>query len=119
MRPTSDRLSIMVARSFDDELEGLFDRSRDVVFIAGLDGFLRRVNSGFARLLGYSQEELLARPFIENVPPDDVEAVGAAIAELAAGKALVAFECRRVTAAGQVRWFEWQVTPRLEEGIVF
>jgi len=107
----------MAARSFDDELEQLFDRSLNAVFIAGLDGHLRRVNRGFARLLGYSHEEFLARPFLDNVHPDDVEAVRAALAELAAGQDLVAFESRQVTADGWVRWMEWHVTPRLEEGV--
>src|SRR4051794_16434250 len=107
----------MATRSFDDELEQLFDRSLDAVFIAGLDGYLRRVNRGFARLLGYSHEEVLARPFIDNVHPDDVEAVLAALSELAAGNDLVGFECRQVTADGWVRWMEWHVTPRLEEGV--
>jgi len=37
----------MAARSFDDELEQLFDRSLDAVFVAGFDGYLRRVNRGF------------------------------------------------------------------------
>jgi PAS domain S-box-containing protein len=94
------RLSGMTARSFDDELEQLFDQSLNAVFIAGFDGFLRRVNRGFAHLLGYSHEEVLARPFIDNVHPDDVEAVRAALAELGAGNDLVGFECRQVTADG-------------------
>jgi len=107
----------MAARSFDDELEQLFDRSLDAVFVAGFDGYLRRVNRGFARLLGYSHEEVLARPFIDNVHPDDVDAVRGALGELAAGNDLIAFECRQMTADGWVRWMEWNVTPRLEEGV--
>src|SRR6185369_4779774 len=97
--PQRIKLSTM-ARSLDDELEQLFDHSLDAVFIAGLDGYLRRVNRGFARRLGYSHEEFLARPFIDNVHPDDVESVRAAMADLAAGRDLVAFECRQVTADG-------------------
>src|SRR4051794_20350205 len=112
-------MSTMVARSYDDELDRLFDHSAGAVFIAGFDGYLKRVNRGFARLLGYSQEEILARPFIENVHPDDVEAVAAAIAELAVGNDLVAFETRQLTADGVVRWMEFHATPRLDEGVVF
>ena len=41
----------------------------------------------------------------------------AALTELAAGNDLVGFECRQVTADGWVRWMEWHVTPRLEEGV--
>ena len=62
-------------RSFDDDLVGLFDLSHDAFCIAGFDGYLKRANPAFARSLGYTVEELLARPFMDNVYPDDVESV--------------------------------------------
>ena len=66
------------SRSFDDdELVGLFELSHDAFCIAGFDGYLRRANPAFARSLGYTLEELLARPFMDNVYPDDVESVEA------------------------------------------
>src|SRR5271169_5958154 len=58
--------------SFDDERIGLFDLSHDAFFIAGFDGYLKRANSAFARSLGYTLEEMLARPFMDRVYPDDV-----------------------------------------------
>src|SRR5258705_13359879 len=65
-----------VSRSFDDDLVGLFDLSLDAFCVAGFDGYLKRANPAFARSLGYTLEELLARPFMDNVSPDDVESVG-------------------------------------------
>jgi PAS domain S-box-containing protein len=50
----------------------LFDQSLDLFYIAGLDGSLRPVNPAFERVVGYRQEELLARPFIGLVHPDDL-----------------------------------------------
>jgi hypothetical protein len=67
------------------ELE-LFDVSPDALCIAGLDGYLQRVNPAFARILGYTQEQLLARPFMDNVHPDDVESVHEVLAALARGQ---------------------------------
>jgi PAS domain S-box-containing protein len=100
--------------SFDEELVGLFDLSHDAFCIAGFDGYLRRANPAFARSLGYTLEELLARAFMENVYPDDVESVEAVLAELAAGKDIIGFECREVCADGSVRWFEWSTSSRPE-----
>jgi PAS domain S-box-containing protein len=105
--------------SFDEELVGLFELSHDAFCIAGFDGYLRRANPAFARSLGYTLEELLARPFMDNVYPDDVESVEAVLAELAAGKDIVGFECREVCADGSVRWFEWSTSSRPEAGIVY
>jgi PAS domain S-box-containing protein len=105
--------------SFDEDLVGLFDLSHDAFCIAGFDGYLRRANPAFARSLGYTLEELLARPFMDNVYPDDVESVEAVLAELAAGKDIVGFECREVCTDGSVRWFEWSTSSRPEAGIVY
>src|SRR3984893_12564285 len=107
------------SRSFDDDLVVLFDLSHDAFCIAGFDGYLKRANPAFARILGYTQEELLARPFVDNVYPDDVESVEALLAELAAGNDIVGFECREVCADGSVRWFEWSTSSRPEAGIVY
>src|ERR1700694_1050802 len=105
--------------SFDDERIGLFDLSHDAFFIAGFDGYLKRANPAFARSLGYTLEEMLARPFMDRVYPDDVESVEAVMAELAAGNDIVGFECREVCADGSVRWFEWSVSSRPEAGVVY
>jgi len=104
---------------FDDELVRLFDLSLDALCIAGFDGHLKLVNPAFARILGYTQEELLARPFIDNVHPDDHESVRALLGELAHGNDVVGFECRQVCADGSVRWLEWNTSTRPEEGVVY
>src|ERR1700738_2869740 len=107
------------SRSFDDELVALFELSHGAFCIAGFDGYLRRANPAFARSLGYTLDELLARPFMDNVYPDDVESVRMALAPLAAGNDIVGFECREVGADGSVRWFEWSTSSRPEAGIVY
>src|SRR6201998_4133816 len=104
------------SRSFDDELVGLFELSHDAFCIAGFDGYLRRANPAFARSLGYTLEELLARPFMDNVYPDDLESGERVLAEVSN---VVGFECREVCADGSVRWFEWSTSSRPEAGIVY
>src|SRR5882757_4930104 len=93
-------------RPVDDELVGLFDLSHDAFCIAGFDGYLKRANPAFARSLGYTLDELLARPFTANVHPDDLESVETVLAALAAGNDIVGFEGREVCADGSVRWVD-------------
>jgi PAS domain-containing protein len=45
------------------DLERFFELSLDLFCIAGLDGYFRRVNSNFSRVLGYSEHMLLSRAF--------------------------------------------------------
>lgn len=63
------------------EQDRILDLSQDLFAVAGFDGRLRSVNPAWTRLLGWTEEELLARPFIEIIHPDDrpsaAELVGA------------------------------------------
>ncbi|MGH3764102.1 MAG: GAF domain-containing protein [Pseudonocardiaceae bacterium] len=110
---------VQTNRSFNNELVRLFDLSLDAFCIAGFDGYLKLANPAFARILGYTREELLARPFMDNVHPDDRESVGAVLAELAAGNDVVGFQCRQICADGSVRWLEWNTRTRPEECVVY
>jgi PAS domain S-box-containing protein len=80
---------------------------------------LKYANPAFARILGYTQEELLARPFMDNVHPDDVESVGGVFIGPAEGKDTSGFECRLICTDGSVRWFKWNTHTRPDEGVVY
>jgi PAS domain S-box-containing protein len=110
---------VVPGEPLDDELVRLFDLSLDAFCIAGFDGYLKLVNPAFARILGYTQEQLLARPFLDIVHPDDHESVRAVLGELAHGNDVVGFEVRQVRADGSVRWLEWNTRTRPEEGVVY
>jgi PAS domain S-box-containing protein len=102
-----------------NELGRLFDSSPDAFCIAGFDGNVKMANPAFARMLGYTQQELLTRRFVDILHPDDVESVRALVVELEAGNDIVEFECRHVCADGSVRWFEWNSRTAPEEGVVY
>jgi PAS domain S-box-containing protein len=53
------------------ELKHFFTISRHMHCIANLDGYFLRVNPAFTEVLGWSEEELLAVPFVDFVHPDD------------------------------------------------
>jgi PAS domain S-box-containing protein len=91
----------------DYELGQFFDLSPDLLCIAGFDGYFKRLNPSFERVLGYSGEELMSRPFLEFVHPDDVERARDAFIDRATGEDVIGFECRLVCVDGSVRRFEW------------
>ncbi len=107
------------SQSFDDELVRLFELSPDAFCIAGFDGYFKRANPAFARNLGYTLQQLLARPFLEHIHPEDRESVEGLIAEVGAGNPVVGFECRHICADGSARWFEWSTSSRPESGVVY
>jgi PAS domain S-box-containing protein len=109
---------VRTSQAVNHELVQLLDLSEDAFCIAGLDGHVRFANPAFARILGYTQEEVLARPFTDTVHPDDVESVGAVLAGLADGKVSGGFECRQICADGSVRWFTWRHI-RSDDGVLY
>ena len=60
-------------RDLEAESARHFDLSLDMISIAGFDGCFKSVNPAFERTLGYRPEELVGRPFLDFVHPDDRE----------------------------------------------
>jgi PAS domain S-box-containing protein len=101
------------------QLDHIFNLSADLISIASLDGYFKRINPAFEPMLGYTAEELLRRPFIELVHPDDRERTLVELAALNRGEATISFENRYVCKDGSVRWLQWVATPVLEQRQIY
>lgn len=96
-----------------------FELSLDLLCIAGTDGYFKQVSSAWPRTLGWSEAELLARPWIELIHPDDRAATEQARATLVEGRQVFAFENRYRHKDGGYRWLSWNSTPLPEEGLIY
>jgi len=106
-------------RRAERDLVRFFDLSPDLFCVAGLDGYFRRVNGNFSRVLGYTDRELLSRPFLEFVHADDQTRTIAEMEKLSRGLPVIRFENRYRDVAGGYRWFEWTAKSIPEEGVIF
>ncbi len=96
-----------------------FNHAMDMLCIAGFDGYFKQLNPAWSNLLGYSTEEMLAKPWIEFVHPDDVEATENAKSTIVDGKEVYQFENRYVCKDGAVKWLSWNSFPYEKEGVMF
>ncbi len=102
-----------------DQLERLFKLSLDLLCVAGVDGYFKKINPAFTRVLGYSQRELLSRRFVEFIHPEDRAATDKEIERLANGQEVVDFVNRYLAADGTYRWLAWRSAPMQELGLIY
>jgi len=100
-------------------LEIFFRMSAGLVCIAGFDGYLKRINPAWKRVLGYSTSELLEKPFLEYVHPADRESTLKEMGKLSEGMPTVSFENRYVCKDSSFKWLLWQAVPLVEQGEIY
>ncbi|MDO9021108.1 MAG: ATP-binding protein [Deltaproteobacteria bacterium] len=113
-RPLDDRRA--EAASGDVEF---FEMSLDHLCVAGFDGYMKRLNPSWTRTLGWTAEELMARPSIEFVHPDDRAMTLAARSRLTGGEAVRTLTNRYLCRDGSYRWFEWRSVAHVDQGLVY
>jgi len=99
--------------------ELFFNYTNEMACIAGFDGYFKELNPAWSRVLGWSTEELLSKPWNDFVHPDDVEATESIKSTIVDGKEVYTFENRYICKDGTVKWLSWNSRPYPEEGIMF
>ncbi len=112
IRDITDRKRVEEAlRQKNDELDGYFTNTLDMLGIADANGHFRRLNREWESALGYTPFELEGKHFLDFVHPDDMKASLGALSELNAGKQVLQFSNRYRHKDGSYRWIEWRLFP--------
>jgi PAS domain S-box-containing protein len=109
----------MQRKHAEEELDRFFSLSLDLMCVAGFDGYFKRVNPAWQRVLGYSTEELLSRPYIDFVHPDDRTPTTTVADSVSGGNQLMSFENRYRARDGSYRWLEWTAVPFPDEQVMY
>ncbi|MGJ3254270.1 MAG: PAS domain S-box protein [Elainellaceae cyanobacterium] len=112
-------VDITERRNAEQERDRLFELSLDMLCIAGIDGYFKRLNPSFERILGYSRDELLSTPLINFVHPDDRASTLGELKKLSQGMPTLYFENRYRCKDGSYRWFAWTSSAAQDEGVLY
>jgi PAS domain S-box-containing protein len=97
----------------------VFNNAVTLNVVAGFDGYFKRVSLSWISVLGWSEMELLSRPYLEFIHPDDVEATRAAVEFISAGNNLFTFENRYRARDGSYRWLLWSSAYDLIHQVIY
>lgn len=98
--------------------EGFSNFSLDLLCSLGLDGYFKHLNPAWEKTLGFSVEELLAKPLIEWVHPEDREATIDLAEKLTVGITTISFENRYLCKDGSYKWLLWTAAQLTERGAI-
>jgi two-component system, cell cycle sensor histidine kinase and response regulator CckA len=103
-------------REWNVAFEDYFRLSTDLLCVIDVDGYLVQFSPAFGRLLGWSDAELLARPVLSFIHPDDLNVSRLELEGDPADDTGDQFENRVRCADGSYRWIAWTAVPPFADG---
>jgi PAS domain S-box-containing protein len=93
------------------ERDRLWTFGADMLARADYTGMMSAVNPAWTRVLGFSDKELLSRPYTDFMHPDDTGVTLEALQAMGTTSAPARFENRILTTAGDYKPIDWTVVP--------
>jgi PAS domain S-box-containing protein len=101
------------------DLTRFYEFSSDLFCISGFDGYLKKINPAFTQLLGYSEQELLSRPFLDFIMTEDLDKTMNCFRSVIEGVDLKYIENRYRSKNGNIKWLSWRFFVVQEELLIY
>src|SRR5690606_1059200 len=84
----------VLEHAWSDGNSRLFNHSLSLMAITSFEGYFKKLNPAWQKTLGWPTEELLNKPVLDFIHPDDVQKTKDAIQYISNGHTVAAFENR-------------------------
>ncbi len=107
--PLSNYLGAEVKRKQqEEELKLFFNSAPDILAIASPNGHFIKANPAFTKILGYTEEEIISKPFEYFLHPDDLKrTIDEYNVSLTGKRTTIGFINRYKTKSGNYKWIAW------------
>ncbi|MEN8076633.1 ATP-binding protein [Clostridioides difficile] len=113
------RLELKKRINTEKELSFLLKTATDITSIISPDGSIKRINDGWCKLLGYTQNELLCKNWISITHEDDVNELQIFINDKLINSSSTHEICTRLlTNNGDIKWINWSCSYVKEENFI-
>ncbi len=99
--------------------EHFFNLSNDMLCVAGLDGYFKIVNPAFEKILGYTKEELCAKPYHTFIHPDDLARKRAKQQNSCCSPSPLCCEERYRCKDGSYKWLSWTDHTDIDQRLIY
>ena len=106
-------------RAVHEVEDRFFTISLDMLCHADFNGYFKRLNPAWEKTLGFTLQELMSRPSIEFVHPDDRESTIHQNRDVKKGGTASLFENRYLCKDGSYRWLLWNAVADLEHEVIY
>jgi len=103
----------------EKERDNFFNLSPELLCITNFDGYFKYVNPAWENTTGFTTEELLAKPYIEFIHPEDRQALAADAQKVASGIGTTYFESRILCKDNLYKWFVWSASASVEDRLIY
>ncbi len=110
---------ITLQREIEREKKLFFDVSLDMICVATTDGYFKQLSPTWSKTLGWDEDELKAKPYLEFVHPDDRESTVNVKEHLHEGNNILNFDNRYLCKNGEYKWLSWKSYIDLEDNLVY
>lgn len=93
--------------------------SVDMFCIIGFDGFFKSLNPSWEKALGFTTKELMAKPRMHFIHPDDRVLTTTETERLQHGEITQAFENRYLCKDGSYKWLLWNAVSAPGQGVIY
>jgi PAS domain S-box-containing protein len=105
-------------RESEERYRSLFENAKDIIFTVSNDGVITSLNPGLKATTGWSREELIGKPFIPLIHPDDSDMIVKKFQNTLEGGTSPPYEVRVKKKSGAYFVGEVRSTPQFRDGKV-